>query len=167
MNKLGTKNRPDAVSWWIQRARKLEKVPTTVKLDSFPGQVRVWWKAIQPAWRVDKEVEWPLLRTIPEDETWDSTWHGGANGMFLLLMCLYWLRFEAKEKLHDAALNAFALLAEDVAFAFGSMLQARKSATPCPTLEQSLATAISSQSTPSSEQPLSSTSPLRSATLNK
>ena len=111
--KLGTKNRPDAVSHWMKHARMLHKVPSVIDLATFPGAVRVWWITIQPEWRGS---EWPLTRLIPDTEDWSSMKVGGPNGLFLVIMCLYWWRYLVKERSNEVTCAEFLSVLEDVTF---------------------------------------------------
>ena len=115
-------HRPEAVPWWIKNARRMNKMPPQVDLRSFPAQVREWWAAIQPSWRIPVTSEWPLLRDVPEGEDWSCIKKGGPNGLFLVVMCLYWLHEAAKEGDDNIAQAEYLSIADDISFVFDSML---------------------------------------------
>jgi hypothetical protein len=52
-------------------------------------QWRKWWIAIQPEWRLTDE-HWPLLREVPLGSDWSSFLCGGPNGLFLVILTLFW-----------------------------------------------------------------------------
>lgn len=77
---------------------------------------------IQPQWRVPVIEDWPLPRQIPEGESWQEARLGGSNGLFLVILCLYWWRKSAEEEFDKVALAEYAAVAEDVAFVFKAIL---------------------------------------------
>ena len=65
-----------------------------LKLNDNPGfssQFLMWWRSLQPTWRLLGEFNQPLIRseTIPEDG-WNDLCKGGKNGIFLVILCMAW-----------------------------------------------------------------------------
>lgn len=120
---MGTDERPSAVPWWTKCARRMSKIPTNIDLDSFPDEVRRWWKTTLPAWRVSSDgSEWPLSREVPEGEGWRDARRGGPNGLFLIVMCLYWWRCVSQAEGDRVAYAEYLSVVDDVSFVFGHML---------------------------------------------
>lgn len=121
---MGSDNRPSAVPWWLKNARPLSKVPANIDLASFPDEVRQWWKTTQPSWRMpnDSVSDWPLSRKVPPGKDWACSRRGGPNGLFLVIMCLFWWRYTAIAEDDRVAMAEYLSVAEDVAFAFGEIL---------------------------------------------
>lgn len=129
---MSTVDRPKAVAWWIKNARPIDRVPPSVDLASFPAEVRKWWSTIQPQWRVPALEDWPLPQQIPAGESWQEARLGGSNGLFLVVLCLYWWRQVAEEEFDKVALAEYALVAEDVAFVFEAILSSGVSGSDTP-----------------------------------
>lgn len=66
--------------------------------------------------------DWPLPQHIPAAEAWQEARLGGSNGLFLIVLCLYWWRKSAEEEFDKVALAEYASVAEDVAFVFEAIL---------------------------------------------
>ena len=47
---------------------------------------RLWWVKMQPAWRGGES----LVKTLPAEEDWEPITHGGANGLFMVILALSW-----------------------------------------------------------------------------
>jgi len=73
----------------MQRRRRFDLTPK-VKPTEFSAEWRAWWTFIQPAWREGTGNDWPLIRHVPSGADWTALEHGGANGLFLVLMALLW-----------------------------------------------------------------------------
>lgn len=119
---MGSDKRPSAVPWWTKNARPLSKVPMNIDLASFPDELRQWWKTTQPSWRISNDSDWPLSREVPPGEDWGCSRRGGPNGLFLVIMCLFWCRYTATAEGDKVAIAEYLSVAEDVAFAFGEIL---------------------------------------------
>lgn len=135
--RIGTVCRPEAVAWWIKNARPIDRVPPSVDLSSFPSEVRAWWSTIQPEWRTPIVEDWPLPQQIPPGECWAEASLGGSNGLFLILLCLYWWRRSAEEASDSIALAEYQSVAEDVIFVFNAILQSGPSQLSQPPLSGS------------------------------
>lgn len=111
------------MSWWIKNARPVDRVPPSIDLASFPSEVRGWWTTIQPEWRTPIVEDWPLSQEIPRGECWAEASLGGSNGLFLVLLCLYWWRRSAEDALDSIALAEYQSIAEDVIFVLDAILR--------------------------------------------
>lgn len=122
---MGSTDRPTVVSWWLKNARPMSKIPTNIDLASLPEDTRRWWKTILPSWRVPAEPEagWPLSREVPADEDWQCARRGGPNGLFLVIMCLYWWRSASEAENDRVAFAEYVSVVEDVAFVLGEILK--------------------------------------------
>lgn len=107
----------------MKNARPIDRVPPSVDLSSFPSEVRAWWSTIQPEWRTPIIEDWPLPQQIPPGECWAEASLGGCNGLFLILLCLYWWRRSAEEASDSIALAEYQSVAEDVIFVFDAILK--------------------------------------------
>ena len=62
---------------------------------AFFYELQDWWISMQPAWRKpdgnDQYIDL-LVRTPPSstEETWESLNHSGKQGLFLLMVSLFW-----------------------------------------------------------------------------
>ena len=72
----------------MKRKRRIENVPT-IKATEFAMQWQKWWIAMQPKWRLTDQ-DWPLLREAPDAADWSSFLCGGPNGLFLVVLTLFW-----------------------------------------------------------------------------
>ncbi|KAI0059385.1 hypothetical protein BV25DRAFT_1773930, partial [Artomyces pyxidatus] len=87
-HKLAASGRPKEVGWWVQRHRVYEKPPAITDVRAYGGTLKGWWASLQPSWR---GAAWPLTKgEEPEDENWDKTRKGGANGIVMLVIALAW-----------------------------------------------------------------------------
>ncbi|KAF8139161.1 hypothetical protein K438DRAFT_1552940, partial [Mycena galopus ATCC 62051] len=78
-----TTNRPKAVGVWVKYARK--GAPDIGSVGEMETQWWVWWKAINPGWRL-RDGELVQLG----DGDWDILLCPGQNGFLNILMCLKW-----------------------------------------------------------------------------
>ncbi|KAF8178776.1 hypothetical protein K438DRAFT_1604498 [Mycena galopus ATCC 62051] len=97
---LPSGGRPDAVGWWVQRARNDRRMPCQLgdpdkedDHEDFYEQVVGWWVAINPAWRKEG------LKAITEFEAHGlkqnaqgnlSALYHGLNGITSVIACLWW-----------------------------------------------------------------------------
>lgn len=72
-----------------------------------------WLITIMPDWRGD---QWPMLRTKPEDMTWEVLGQGGRNGVMLYIIALSWWLNQAQDTLLEQQAEA---VVEDLAWAVG------------------------------------------------
>ncbi|KAF8142758.1 hypothetical protein K438DRAFT_1634873 [Mycena galopus ATCC 62051] len=78
-----TTDRPKAVGVWVKNARK--GVPDIGTVAEMEKQWWVWWKGINPSWRVrDGEL------VQMGDGNWDVLRCPGQNGFLNILVCLKW-----------------------------------------------------------------------------
>ncbi|KAH8094961.1 hypothetical protein DFH11DRAFT_1555174 [Phellopilus nigrolimitatus] len=92
---LAAVNRPLVVREWNQRKRVITSIPK-IDIRVYPGQWRAWLKALMPDWRFMDDLDWPFSRCTPESEPWTSVRKGGKNGIFLIVLTLFWWRSVAK-----------------------------------------------------------------------
>jgi hypothetical protein len=90
---LSTKGRPEEVKWWNGRGKKLANIPVFTVVE-FAMSWTSWWQSLQPSWRAQKS--WPPSRVVPLEEDWKIFHQGGANGLFIVVMCLSWWSSRAK-----------------------------------------------------------------------
>lgn len=91
--KLPAKPRPSQVGDWIKRARKLGSPPPIDDVPLFGSEWRDWYTSAMPQWRLDTAVgedNWPLGRDIRPQETWDGIRQSGPNGLYMVVITLYW-----------------------------------------------------------------------------
>lgn len=89
VQKLATLSRPEEVAWWIKRAKATKAIPKVMASEFSVGWQK-WWSALQPDWRDNPMGGWPLLRDIPDDETWAMLATGGPIGLVTVIMTLSW-----------------------------------------------------------------------------
>jgi hypothetical protein len=99
-------------------------VTPQVKPSEFGTEWHAWWVAIQPAWRKPEGTNdgWPLSRHVPKGADWTALEHGGANGLFLVLMALSWWGAEIPSqcnKQHDK----FMIAVDDVDWVVSELLK--------------------------------------------
>lgn len=90
MHKLSTQDRPQAMKDWIGRKRVWSKPPIIKDVDEYGNGWRTWYKGMQPKWRLEGELEWPLVREERDAERWSSLMKGGVNGFVIVLTMLVW-----------------------------------------------------------------------------
>ncbi|KAH8111807.1 hypothetical protein DFH11DRAFT_1546398 [Phellopilus nigrolimitatus] len=87
---LGGKNRPEEISHWSKRHRIMTCVPS---LDHrrFKASFGNWLVSLYPAWRHDEGLEGSCLsRALPTGEKWLAIRKGGPNGIFYIVLALFW-----------------------------------------------------------------------------
>ena len=72
-----------------------------------------WLITIMPDWRGD---QWPMLRTKPEDVTWEVLRRGGRNAVMLYVIALSWWLNQAQDASSEWRAEA---VVEDLAWAVG------------------------------------------------
>ncbi|KAJ7315069.1 hypothetical protein DFH08DRAFT_716055 [Mycena albidolilacea] len=95
---LPARGRPDAVSWWVQRARKDSRIPAGLDADDdskedFYDRVVSWWNDVNPAWRKEglgcaADFEKNML-----NKEGGGSFEGlvsGLNGLTSVIACLWW-----------------------------------------------------------------------------
>lgn len=87
---LGKKHRPEAVGWWIARARS--GMPPLPDLGKYSTDFWAWWIALQPTWRV---ITAPLDTPTPlPSQEIAGSWHEldkpGQNGFLSVIGALNW-----------------------------------------------------------------------------
>ncbi|KAF8133501.1 hypothetical protein K438DRAFT_1551732, partial [Mycena galopus ATCC 62051] len=99
---LPTAGRPDAVGWWVQRARNDRRMPCRLddkdkenEREDFYEQVVSWWISLNPAWRkeglavaADFDFKKHGLKQISGGDL--TGLFPGLNGMTSVLACLWW-----------------------------------------------------------------------------
>ncbi|KAF8146217.1 hypothetical protein K438DRAFT_1509790, partial [Mycena galopus ATCC 62051] len=97
---LPTGGRPNAVGWWVQRARDDRRMPCGLddedkenEREDFYEQVVNWWLGINPAWRkegltVNADFERHGLKQNSQGDL--AALGTGLNGMTSVLACLWW-----------------------------------------------------------------------------
>lgn len=109
---------------------------SSISLDTFPDHFKRWWRMLQPTERGDTGDERPAT-PIPY-----SSWHrltkSGRNGLYLVLLGLFWWR-HALEAVEDATAKALAnreweLAAIDVLWVLSTWNTHHRSPTPSPSL---------------------------------
>ncbi|KAH8103653.1 hypothetical protein DFH11DRAFT_1464244, partial [Phellopilus nigrolimitatus] len=86
---MGTHDRPTEVPAWTRAKRNTNSTPK-LDLDTFPPKWRSWWSSLQPFWRPQEGMDWPLGFAEPANEEWLHVRKAGKNGIFLIVLTLYW-----------------------------------------------------------------------------
>ncbi|KAJ7123026.1 hypothetical protein C8R44DRAFT_621889, partial [Mycena epipterygia] len=81
------KHRPKPVGDWINRARPRNYTPNIENLTKFANKWRLWWTAINPAWRRTQSA-----MLCDEDKPLSSMDIHGQNSFLNVLMALKWWR---------------------------------------------------------------------------
>ncbi|EMD31705.1 hypothetical protein CERSUDRAFT_100171 [Gelatoporia subvermispora B] len=84
------KLRPAAIAKWMKNDRKYHYVPPETKpVSTFSQDIVAWWVAMQPSFR---QGNWPFFRIRYEGSTdWGVLLQGGQNGIFLVILAIWWL----------------------------------------------------------------------------
>ncbi|KAJ7321909.1 hypothetical protein DFH08DRAFT_613831, partial [Mycena albidolilacea] len=89
--------RPDTVSWWVQRGRNTSRIPAGLSSDDkrqdFYEGVILWWLAVNPAWRQEgvTKVEDFAAHGLNTRSGGDlESLPSGLNGLTSVLACLEW-----------------------------------------------------------------------------
>ncbi|KAJ7672124.1 hypothetical protein B0H14DRAFT_2424191 [Mycena olivaceomarginata] len=89
---LPARGRPDAMSWWVQRARNDRRIPAGLddedQRDAFYDKAVSWWIAVNPAWRHEGTLPSAGLNKKAE-EIWMPL-PAGLNGLTSVVACLWW-----------------------------------------------------------------------------
>ena len=99
----------------MQYCRRDHSKPPKIqdRLEDFGTEMQQWLITIMPDWRGD---QWPMLRTKPEDMTWEVLGQGGRNGVMLYIIALSWWLNQAQDTLLEQQAEA---VVEDLAWAVG------------------------------------------------
>lgn len=103
-----------------RKASALEQAPWrpgSNNVGKFGRKMRDWWSSLQPD---SRGGDWPLARTVAEDESWPELRKGGSTGFVLMVIGLSWwvrLAESSKDK------NESASMLEDVVFVLGKILK--------------------------------------------
>lgn len=89
-NILSKAHRPEEIGTWFQYGRRWDKQPL-IPSDRITGYVAEWWEwwcGLQPNSRgADPQC---MSREITKEYEWDILMKGGQNGLFVVLLALYW-----------------------------------------------------------------------------
>ncbi|TDL18310.1 hypothetical protein BD410DRAFT_694254, partial [Rickenella mellea] len=88
--RLGTTERPVEVHVWLKSGRNIASIPQFDDISEFASQWRKWWTSLQPAVRIPSPAGWPLLRPTNGDIDWSRLRYGGRNGLFIVIVTLFW-----------------------------------------------------------------------------
>lgn len=92
--------RPREFAVWMKYGRKDPSL-STIPLETFPTQFREWWQSLQPSERGATGHERPTV-PIPRS-SWFKLARSGRNGLYLLLLGLFWWRHACEALSEDAA----------------------------------------------------------------
>jgi hypothetical protein len=84
--KLSPRGRPSVVQEWIQRARSPTWRPVIADLAKYEQAFDLWWKALQPAWRISSAEETAVGQGVGG---WEELRKPGLNGLLSLLAALF------------------------------------------------------------------------------
>ncbi|KAJ7594160.1 hypothetical protein C8J56DRAFT_776411 [Mycena floridula] len=84
---LPTSKRPGAVKWWIDRARPTKLPDCITSHTEFTEQWTLWWKSMNPDWRLTDESG-DLLREGSGE--WGKMVAPGQNGFLSVITSLRW-----------------------------------------------------------------------------
>lgn len=143
---LGCVSRPPEVAMWKKEHRIIHKVPS-VKVGEYALLWIDWYISLNESWRTQGRGTLPLPRDVPKDATWKSLRKGGPNGIFILILSLYWWFCAVK---HDEeARKVYLTAVEDVEWVLGQLVALG----PPPSASQSSGTKRK-RTTPSARTPL-------------
>ncbi|KAF9522828.1 hypothetical protein CPB83DRAFT_840208 [Crepidotus variabilis] len=119
--RLGTYSRPEAIHDWINRARKPTYRPNLAgsKLIQFRDEFEIWWKSLQPEWRLDEDGN-----VVQGDGDWESLQMAGPKGLTSIVAGLFFMGDAIGDR-HDQRDHWHALL-DDVEWVLMSLTAALK-----------------------------------------
>ncbi|KAJ6513458.1 hypothetical protein C8R45DRAFT_782638, partial [Mycena sanguinolenta] len=93
---LSAQGRPEAVSWWVQRARKNRAIPSGLdnptNRENYYNSVVSWWIHVNPAWRTEGMTtpqDFAHLGLKQDRGDLDGL-PTGLNGLTSVVACLWW-----------------------------------------------------------------------------
>ncbi|KAJ6503631.1 hypothetical protein C8R45DRAFT_779465, partial [Mycena sanguinolenta] len=93
---LSAQGRPEAVGWWVQRARKARALPPGLdepdaREDFYESVVR-WWISVNPGWRKEGVAEpGDFMACGLKQQAGDlDGLPAGLNGLTSVIACLWW-----------------------------------------------------------------------------
>lgn len=120
---LSSKHRPEAVHWWISRARTGR--PPIRDVNHFANEFWTWWCRLQPAWR---KLSIPVstqpvsaLRTVAGE--WTELDKPGSNGFLSVIAALNW--WGAQIEANEAQSSLWNAALADVSWVMGQLIEAR------------------------------------------
>jgi hypothetical protein len=113
---LATTARPPEVAPWIKRQINKKHEPVSITTN-YVSRFVAWWKAIQPAWRIDKDGL--LSRNAPAKEAWTFLNKGGSAGLYVVVMALSWWISDLKTD--SDRLQAWAIV-DDITWVFSMLM---------------------------------------------
>ena len=109
------KLRPREISDWI-KSKKKDSVPS-VEIGQYGKLLKEWWVLMQPSWR---DQGGPLVRDVPQGETWQTLRKGGTAGIYVVIIGVSWLI--KAEQLKNAELDTDAwTLVDDISWVIKEM----------------------------------------------
>jgi hypothetical protein len=94
VKRLPSKGRPEVVTTWISRGRKISCRPEINDLKAYETQFKTWWVGLQPDWRV---MNGEVVKTSVEGD-WDCLRLSGCNGFLSILAALFFWGIAARNK---------------------------------------------------------------------
>ncbi|KAH9929946.1 uncharacterized protein BXZ73DRAFT_26674, partial [Epithele typhae] len=82
------KGHPEEARSWINCGRHYIKPSKIVNIPLFVTALKQWWTRVRPDCR--HQADWPLLRDVPLDTSWQCLELDDPNGIFMVIMCLSW-----------------------------------------------------------------------------
>lgn len=64
-----------------------------------------WWTDLEPEWRLQGGVKWPLPREDHPDERWAKVAKGGSHGLISVLCSPVWWPKEGKDVVEDEIMS--------------------------------------------------------------
>lgn len=120
---LYSKNRPEAIHWWISRART--GCPPIQDIHTFANQFWTWWCGLQPAWRKLSIPQYgqavPALRTVAGG--WAELDKPGLNGFLSIIAALNW--WGAQVQAEEAQFLFWNAAVEDVSWVMEQLIETR------------------------------------------
>lgn len=89
-------------------------------LVEYGDAMRAWYTNVMPLWRRAQDFSWPLSRAKGPDDDWQQVMRGGANGLQVIVVALYWWMKVANS---EAILGQAGSVCEDLVFVLSDMHQ--------------------------------------------
>ncbi len=127
--KLPAAHRPQILRTWLRTKPQPAVDLVAIQhadVPDFADEMRTWWKSLMPAWRVPviANSDWPLTRNEPGDagvaKSWSAVRKAGVNGIFLVVLCLFWWRSAIKSATER---DAYTSALEDVAWVLRELVK--------------------------------------------
>jgi hypothetical protein len=97
----------------------------SVEPKTFAGEFTNWWRVLQPEWRVHEGSLDLSTDDPPDDETWEELAKPGKNGLFLLMLALWWWSSAVDQSDVQSEKDVWIHAAQDVDWVLTQILNSR------------------------------------------